>query len=210
LLRFDDGRDCLRSMITHLPEHWNWQTAFLLAFHSHFDQLLDAEKWWGVNCVDFTSRFAVPSYSSSDCRKKLQDSLDVPVEVHFGADQMPVEARITLQEAIRQWRPGEATAAVNRAADELKVLIPRAAPEFRPLAESYLKTLLDYSKAAQTAGLEQPLGRHPPAILSVAKAEAIKQLDALDRQRQAIWTNTAPAQPPQLSAAAQPEAKSGH
>jgi hypothetical protein len=80
------------------------------------------------------------------------------------------------------------------------------------LAESYLKTLLDYSKAAQTAGLEQQLGRHPPAVFSVAKAEAIKQLDALDRLRQALWTNTASAQLPQLSAAAQPEAKSadGH
>jgi hypothetical protein len=31
---------------------------------------------------------------------------------------------------------------------------------------------------------------HPPALLNVAKTDAIKQLDALDRQREAFWTNT--------------------
>jgi hypothetical protein len=208
LLRFDDGRDCLRSMITHLPEHWNWQTAFLLAFHSHFDQLLDVEKWWGVNCVDFSSGYTAQPWSASDCRKKLQESLDVPVEVHFGPDQMPVEAKITLQEAIRQWRPADALDAVKRAIGGLKLLVPRSTPELRPLTESYLKTLLDYSKAAQTAGIEQQLGRHAPSLINVAKANAIEELDMLDLQRQAIWTNSAPAHPPQLSAAGQPEGKS--
>jgi hypothetical protein len=53
LLRFDDGRACLRSMIGQLAEHWNWQTAFLLAFHSHFDQVLDVEKWWSVELCEF-------------------------------------------------------------------------------------------------------------------------------------------------------------
>jgi len=207
LLRFDDGRDCLRSMITHLPEHWNWQTAFLLAFHSHFDQLLDAEKWWGVNCVDFTSRFAVPSYSSSDCRKKLQDSLDVPVEVHFGADQMPVEARMTLQEVIRQWSPSEANDALQRAVRELRFLVPRASPEMRPLAQLYLKTLLDYLSASQVARRQPQLGKNAPSLLGFVKTEAIKQLDALDRRREALSPRVASTNLLQFSAAGQPGAK---
>jgi hypothetical protein len=199
-------------MISQLPQHWNWQTAFLLAFHSHFDQLLDVEKWWGVSYVGFTTGYKVQGWSAADCRKKLQDSLDVPVQVHFGADHMPVEARITLQEAIRQWPPADALDAVKRAIGGLTFLVPRASPELRPLAGSYLKTLLDYFNAAQTAGLERQLGRHPPSLFSGAKAEAIKQLDALDRQREAIWTNSLPAHLPQLSATGQPEAKSadGH
>jgi hypothetical protein len=212
LLRFNDGRACLRTMITQLPEHWNWQTTFLLAFHSHFEQLLEVEKWWGVSYVDFTRGYKAQLWSAADCRKKLQDSLDVPVEVHFGADQMPVEAKITLQEVIRQWAPADVLEAVQRAIGGLKFLVPRATPELRPLAELYLKTLLDYLSATRTAGLERQLGKHAPSFLSGAKFEAIQQLDALDRQREAMWSNAVSNNPPQLSAAGQPEAKSadGH
>jgi hypothetical protein len=209
LLRFHDGRACLRSMITQLPEHWNWQTAFLQGFRSHFDQLLAVEKWWGVSYVDFTRGYKIEAWSAADARKKLQDSLDVPVNVHFGADQMPAEAKITLQEVIRQWPTPDAIEALQRALVGLKFLAPRTAPELRPLVELYGKTLLDYLSVVEKAKLDRQLGKHTSSLLSGAKAEAIKQLDALDRQREAIWTNSAPAHLPQLSAAGEVETKSG-
>ncbi len=62
LLRFEDGRASLRSMIEHLPEHWNWQTAFLQAFHCHFDQLLDVEKWWSVSYVNCIKGYKVQTW----------------------------------------------------------------------------------------------------------------------------------------------------
>jgi hypothetical protein len=207
LLRFDDGRACLRAMIAQLPEHWNWQTAFLLAFHSHFNQLLDVEKWWSVSCVDYVRGDKAQPWSAADCRKKPQSSLDVPVEVRFDAGHMPVDARITLQEAIRQWPPADATTAVQRAVVGLKVLRPMATPEWRLLVELYLKTLLDYLDDSQAAGRERQMGKHEPLLLSGVKAEAIQQLNALDRQREAIWTSTASANLPQLSAVGQLEAK---
>jgi hypothetical protein len=212
LLHFDDGKACLRSMIAQLPEHWNWQTAFLLAFHSHFDQLLDVEKWWGVTYVDFTKGFKVQAWSAEDCRKKLQDSLDVPVEVHFGADHMPVEAKITLQEVIKKWQMPDATNALQRAIGGLRFLFPRATPDMRPLVGSYLKTLLDYASALRDSGIQRQLGMHPPALLNVAKTDAIKQLDALDRQREAFWTNTVSTNLTQLSPVGAAVAKStdGH
>src|SRR5260221_309389 len=46
LLRFQDGRACLRTMLDGLPQHYNWQFAFLQGFKSHFQRLQDAEKWW--------------------------------------------------------------------------------------------------------------------------------------------------------------------
>jgi hypothetical protein len=207
LLRLDDGRACLRSMIGQLPEHWNWQTAFLRAFHSHFPQLLDVEKWWGVSYVDFVSGYKVQTWSDPDCRKALQSSLDVPVFVHFGADQLPVEAMITLQEVIRQWRPLDAYEALERAVDGLKFLGPRATPQWRPLVQLYLQTLLDYLNASKNAGVDRQLGRHAPPILPGAKADAIKQLDELDRRREAILTSAVSTRLPQLSAAGQPDAK---
>lgn len=62
LLRLENGKGCLRDMIDQLPEHWNWQTAFLQAFHSHFDQLLDVEKWWGVTYVDFARGYEAQTW----------------------------------------------------------------------------------------------------------------------------------------------------
>jgi hypothetical protein len=201
LLQFDDGRNCLRSMIMQLPQHWNWQTAFLLAFHTHFDQLLDVEKWWGVSYVDSTRNYKTQPWSAADSQQKLRDSLDVPVDVHFGADQMPVAAKITLQEALRQWSPPDAMSAVLRSIGGLKSLFPRATPELRPLIELYLQTLLDYFNACQKAGLERPTGKHASSFLIEAKAEAIQQLDTLDRQRESIWISAVSTHLPQLSAA---------
>jgi hypothetical protein len=208
LLRFNDGRACLRSMIEQLPEHLNWQTAFLLAFHSHFDQLLDVEKWWSLSYVDFLRGYQAQAWSAADSRKTLQSCLDVPVVVHFDTDHMPVDAEITLQEVIRKWPSRDALDALQRAIAGLKFLEPRAAQEWRPLARLYLKSLLEYLKASQAAEREPLLGKHAPPLLNNAKAEAIKQLDALDRQREALWTGVVSTNLPQISASEDSAAKS--
>jgi hypothetical protein len=208
LLRLNDGQACLRSMIGQLPEHWNWQTAFLLAFHSHFDQFLDVEKWWSLSYIDFVNGYKARTWSAEDGRKNLQSSLDVPVEVHFGPDQMPVEARVTLQEVIRQWHPLEAYNALQRAINELSFLLPRATPELRPLAQLYLKTLLDYLRDSQAAAQPQQLGKNAPSLLGFVKRDAIKRLDELDRLREAHWPGAVSTNLPQLSVAGTPQAKS--
>ncbi len=120
---------------------------------------------------------------------------------------MPVEARITLQEAIRQWPPAEAATAVQRAVVGLKFLDLRAAPEWRPLVELYLKTLVEYLSVSQTGGGERQKGKHTPALLHGGKAETIQQLDALDLRREEKWTSALSTNPPQISAAEQSAAK---
>jgi hypothetical protein len=179
-------------MIGELPQHWNWQTAFLQAFHSHFEQLLDVEKWWSVSCVNFVKGYKVQTWSDADCRKTLQSSLDVPVSVHFGSDRLPVEAMVTLQEVIRQWKPADADEALQRAVGSLTFLATRATPQWSPLVQLYLRTLVDYLKSSRLAGLERQLGKHSPPILPGLKADVIKELDTLDRQREAILVSTEP------------------
>src|SRR6266446_5567018 len=44
LLRLNGGRACLRAMLAELPRNYNWQFAFLDAFHAHFERPLDVEK----------------------------------------------------------------------------------------------------------------------------------------------------------------------
>jgi hypothetical protein len=183
-----------------LPEYWNWQTAFLQAFHSHFDQLLDVEKWWGVSYVDSARGYKTQAWSANDCRRALQSSLDVPVEVHFEKDQMPVDAKITLQEVIRKWAPQDAFEALQRAVGGLKFLEPRATPEWRPLTQLYLKTLVDYLKDSQAAMRDPRLGMHAPSVLNRVKSDAIQQLNMLDQQREALWATVVSTNLPQLSA----------
>jgi len=208
LLRFQDGRACLRSMIGLLPQHFTWQTAFLAAFHDHFDRLVDVEKWWSVSYFDFLRGYKAQLWSAADCRKTLQNSLDVPVEVHFTTDHLPVDAKITLQEVIRQWSSKDAFDALQRTIGELQFLEPRATPEWRPLVQMYLKTLLDYLKDSQAAQREPMLGRHAPLLLNGAKADAVKKLNTLDQQREALWTGVVSTNLPQISASEDPAAKS--
>jgi len=185
LLRFPDGKACLRSMLAQLAQHWNWQTAFLLAFRSHFSQLLDVEKWWGLAYVDFARGESSQTWAAEDCWKNLKDSLDVPIDVHFDPNHLPVEARLTLQEAIRQWPPAEAFRAVQGAVGSLRYLAARATPELRPLVGLYLKTLLGYLNDSQ-AERSPRLGKDTPSRFETSKANVIRQLNALDRQRSAM------------------------
>jgi hypothetical protein len=200
LLQFNDGRVLLREMLRQLPDHLNWQTAFLSAFHPHFKQLLDVEKWWGLSYVDFTRDDLAEPLSAENCWKKLQDALDVPVQVHFGADNLPAEARITLQEVITQWSPADATPAIDRVLTELKYLHYRASPEIKPLVDSYLRVLVGYL-VTDRPSLEWTLGKNHPSASKLLKSETVDQLDALDKHRSSLR--------PQMTASRKPSQFSG-
>jgi hypothetical protein len=186
LLRLPDGRACLRSTLAQSAQHLNWQTAFLLGFRSHFAQLLDVEKWWGLSYVDFANGKAPQSWTAADCWEALKNSLDVPVQVSLDTNRLPVAALLTLQEVIQKWPPADAARALQGAIGSLRFLAARATPESRLLAILYAKTLAGYLNESQTAQRAPMMGQHAPSRLERIKADAIKQLDALDRRRAAL------------------------
>jgi hypothetical protein len=186
LLQFNDGQRLLREMLRQLPDHLNWQTAFLSAFRAHFQQLLDVEKWWGLSYVDFTKGDLAEPLMAENCWKELQDALDVPVQVHFAAEHMPAEAKITMQEVIAKWSPADATPALERSIDELRFLHLRISPEFRPLVDQYLKVLTGYLNTCRDPRVEWASGKNRPSILSFLKSDVARQLDALDKQRSTL------------------------
>jgi hypothetical protein len=216
LLHFKDGRSCLLQMLQEMPKHLNWQTAFLVAYHPHFDSLLDVEKWWSLNCVNFTdSDFAAPT-TERECWHKLQETLDVPVEVHLESSRLPTEARLTLQEVITQWKSSEALPALQRTVrglEDLQLFTFRCdlnldgdvatqaalqnarrtetwqwhlAKELNPLVTRYLVTLLDYMKQSQYDAPFASGGKYGGSRVQALKDETIKRLDELDRQRETI------------------------
>ncbi len=186
LLQFPDGKQHLREMLRQLPEHHNWQTAFLAAFRPHFQQLLDVEKWWGLSYVDFTRSDLAEPLTAESCRRELQDMLDVPVQMHFAAEHMPAEAKLTLQEVIAKWAFADSATAIQRSIQGLMMLRLRASPELRPLVDQYLRVLQGYLAAARDPRLEWGLGNNHPSVFRRLQSDAISQLDTLDKQRSAL------------------------
>lgn len=180
LLQFKDGKLCLQKMLGELPRRLNWQTAFLEGFHTHFQQLLDVEKWWGLSYVAFTQGDLAQTWPAQDCWKKLQDTLDVPVEVHFASNQMPADAAITLQEAFAQWPAPEVGETLRRTIGDLQFLHYRAPAPLRELIDLYWQTLVDYATANNNWAQRNAAPRPGQT------ASAIQQLDALDKKR-AAW-----------------------
>jgi hypothetical protein len=186
LLQFKDGNRLLGEMLRQLPEYHNWQTAFLSAFRAHFQRLLDVEKWWGLSYVDFTGTDLAAPLTAADCRRELQDALDVPGEVHFQAEHMPAEAKFTLQEVIEKWPPDDAVRALDRSVNALRLLRVRASREYRPLVDQYLKTVTSYFNTSRDPKLEWAVGNNHPSVLRILKSDTIKELDSLDQQRSAM------------------------
>jgi hypothetical protein len=205
LLRFNDGNRCLSAMIDNLPRHLNWQITFLEAFSPHFQRLLDVEKWWALACarfsrVDFVSRFSPP-----DSWHKLQQALDVPVEVHFSADHLPAQAEITLQEVIATWEPAQTAAALQRAAESLILLRPQIAPDLQALLDRYLATVQSYLNDTRPDSAAWR-AKNAESQLAVLRHSACHQLDKLDADRAALRPQyvSQPA-PAQLNARANPQ-----
>jgi hypothetical protein len=184
LLNLKDGNRLLAKMLKELPGDLNWQTAFLSAFRPHFKQLLDVEKWWGLSAVSFAVGDLAEPLAAEDCGKELQDALDVPVQVHFEAEHMPAEAKLTLQEVITKWSDENATSALDRCIGQLNFLHLRASPEYQPLVDQYLKVLVRYLDCSHQPALQLEAGNRR-SILNAFKSDAVRQLDALDNQRSA-------------------------
>jgi hypothetical protein len=219
LLHLDDGQSSMRRMLQEMPSHLNWQTAFLLAFHSHFAQLLDVEKWWGLYCVGFNAADLTESRTEQECWHKFRDALDVPVEVHLAPSRMPAAARLTLQEVIMQWDNSDALPAIQRAVrdleglqffafrgdlnldasadsaalqrnvQDLEALQWSIGRELSPLISRYLTVLHDYMKQAHYDASTSKWSMVASNLLSL-KQKTVRQLDVLDREREAIWAKS--------------------
>jgi hypothetical protein len=116
----------------------------------------------------------------------LQDALDVPAQVHFQAENMPAEAKFTLQEVIEKWSADDAARALDRSINALRLLRVRTSPEYRPLVDHYLKTVTGYFNSSRDPRLEWAVGNNHPSVLRILKSDTVKELDTLDHQRSAM------------------------
>ena len=191
LLRLKDGRACLRGMLAELPRHYNWQFAFLTAFHSSFQRTLDVEKWWTLQILHFTGRdLLAQTWTFEQSRQRLEQVLRAPVEIHVGTNALPVPADVTLQQVIREWDGARQTQALQARVREMDLLRGRVAQEFVALVDNYRRVLQTYLQHPDKTGFIPWFGKK--GGLGRVAEETLNQLDELDSLRAVVR----PAQKP--------------
>jgi hypothetical protein len=174
------GRDRLRMMVELLPACRNWQFAFFEAFSPHFQKTLDVEKWWTLQLVHFTGRELGQWWPLPESCIKLRETLQVPVHIHQSTNGLPAQGQITLQAALRQWRPGDQHGLMQQKAHELEMLRLRVAPDLVSLVEDYRRVLSLWLEDNTRGPVLFGFGRR--AAQSRAAAQTAQQLDLLDQR----------------------------
>lgn len=183
LLRLPDGAACLRAMLADLPEHYNWQFAFLHGFQAYFDRQLDVEKWWAVQSVHFTGRDLSQTWPLAQSLQKLDEALRTTVEVRAHPNELPLHLDVTLQTILREWEPARQSETLQNKVRELGLLRLQVARELAGLVEAYrqsLETVLQHHEETVLLFFRKQASRNR------AVQQAIKELDALDARRDAL------------------------
>lgn len=196
LLTLPDGPACMRTLLTELPRHLNWQFAFLRAFRNTFERPLEVEKWWALQTACFTGRELAQTWAAEASWRKLDEALRTPIEIRGYTNDLPLRGEATLQTIVRDWAPQPRLEALKAKLDELHVLRLRLQPEMVPLLDEYRLVLGEF---VQQAALPQR-GMFPVGIDRNTINDTVKALDALDARRKSALgseTSTSPGTPVQ-------------
>ena len=173
-----DGPASLRTMLEMLPRYYNWQTAFLTAFRSDFPNLLDVEKWWALQVVQFTGLDLTQTWPVDESWRKLDDILHAPVDVRTEKTELPLRTEITLQTVLRQRASAQQVQLLQRKLRDLDLLRLRVPAEVRPTVDDYRRVLQSYLQKRGAVTITQSSG-----VISPQSEETIRQLNALDARR---------------------------
>jgi hypothetical protein len=192
LLRLPRGRQCLGRMIRFLPEHLNWELAFLRAFQPHFARLADADKWWALVLVRFIQQDQNAAWPAFQAWQKLEDILLTPVQVRLDSKELPMSTAMKLQRLLAEWPSDRQVPMLLEKVNYLQALRLRAAPEVARMVDAYAEVLGAYlMKRSQNERQTQP--KTAPRSLKLLVNDTVKRLDALDEQRELARRRSDPA-----------------
>ena len=194
LLHLNDGPACLRAFLAQLPQHYNWQFAFLRAFQSHFASLLEIEKWWALQVAEFTGHDLTQTWPADESWQKLDEAVRSGVQVRTATNELPFHAQATLQNIIRDWDSVPQVLALQSKLRELEAIQSRVSRDLVPLVEDYHNVIASYLNHRDSTGLL--LGLRKKAARRHATSAALVQLDALDSRRLALRPAQKLASPP--------------
>jgi hypothetical protein len=194
LLHLDNGPACLRAFLAQLPQHYNWQFAFLRAFETHFAGLLEIEKWWALQVADFTGHDMTQTWPADKSWQKLDEAVRSGIQVRTATNELPFHAQATLQDIIRDWDRVPQALALQSKLRELEAIQSRVSRDLVFLVDDYHRVIASYLNHRDKTGLL--LGLRKKAAQRHATAAALMQLDALDARRLALRPAQKLASPP--------------
>jgi len=205
LLRLPDGDACFRALLGELPNYFNWQTAFLKAFHAHFERLLDLEKWWSLQSVAIVGRDPGHIWSVAESWLKLDEALHVPGQVRAAPDQLPSGAvSITLQTIVSDWDTMHQAPALQDRLQQFDLLRQRLAPELLPLLADYRRVLANYLEQQTKLGISLARGQAGRPGIKRLIVVTVQQLNQLDQRAKAMRAEAPAVAPPTNPAPNQP------
>jgi len=184
LIQLKNGPACFRRWLRELPQHLNWQTAFLKAFHEHFGRLLDAEKWWALQTIYFTGRVATRSWPAAESLRKLDEAIHVPTQVRTAKGELPAAETVSLQTVIGEWSFDHQKMALGARVQQLELLRQRVLPDLFPLAENYRSLLAGYLQQRDKLGVELNKRKTARRDMERLTKETIRGLSMLDDRLQ--------------------------
>ena len=197
LVRLHDGPECIRNFLTLLPEHLNWQSAFLRGFESHFSRMLDVEKWWSLVLVKTKTREQSIAWSAAESQARLEELLYTPMQVRLTKDEIPHVAPVSLQTLMSDWEFHKQEPILRGKVEQLAAMRLHMPQEFANLGDQY-RLAIDQYLAVRTS--KKMAGRHASDRQVKKLLGSIQvQLAMLDERRMALnarVSTPAPQSPP--------------
>ena len=195
LLMLPMGAQRMQRMIRLLPETLNWQTVFLNLYGDLFADMLVVEKWWAVMIVQLTGQNQYQNWTLLEAVEKLEDLLKLPAEVKLNSADSPLEAEITLQQALRGWDFDVQWPTFQQKINQLIVARLKMPRQLLPFVNEYGRILESYlAKRIQIANFKPRRGQARPKVAPVIEA-AVRLLDGADTRLVLFKPETATPKP---------------
>ncbi len=178
LLKLQGGPDCICAMLAMLPQHLNWQTAFLRGFEPHFRGMLDVEKWWSLSIARIKTHDNSLVWSQAEAWKKMEEILHTPMQVSLRAEGARHVVPVMLQTIVKEWGFDAQVSMLQAKIVQLQAARLRFPVSVAPVADSYRVTIDKYLQARSGAWFD--------ATGRAAATRAVAELDALDVQREKL------------------------
>ncbi len=183
LLQLHDGRASLLAMLQDLPQHLNWQIAFLQAFHTDFASQLALEKWWDLRLVQFTGRDLAQTWPADESWNKLDEILRPAVQIRAGAGDLPLRTQVTLESVIKEWDVPRQKILLREKIQQLAILRLRVSQDLVYLVDDY-RRILDSYLNRKDYSVYVPMSRTIyPSQLDTFARDTLRQLADLEVRR---------------------------
>ena len=182
LLAVRAGRARLQNMIRQLPDNMNWQTSFLKSYGDIFADMLGVEKWWAVTIVQLTGQNQYQNWTLSEAVEKFEILLKLPAEVRLNDADSPLEAEVTLQQAIRGWDFAVQKQTLEQKINQLLIARMKMPRQLLPFVNEYGRILRNYVTTRQRIESFKPRRGQARPRLSPVIDDTVRQLDSVDRR----------------------------